>query len=340
MTDDDATAGAALAGDATGAGTEPADEPPGRAPAPAAAPTPALATSIRRARVAAFSYFFPAHDEEANIEALVGEALETLPALADRFEIIAVDDGSTDGTPAIADRLEAEHPGVVRAVHHPVNRGYGAALRTGFAAARYPVVGFTDGDRQFRVADLGRLLDALEPDRPAVDDRPAGEPDEPGGSRPSEGVAEGASRSHAADATSADATSAAPDAVVGYRIRRADAPVRLVYARLYRLALRLFFGLGVRDVDCACKVFRRDSLHGVRLESGGAFLSAEMLIKFRARGGRLAQVGVPHYPRTAGRASGANPAVVLRAVRDFWMLRLRLWANRRAALRRGTPVVE
>ncbi len=251
-------------------------------------------------RVAAFSYFFPAHNEEANIEGLVEEALETLPALADRFEIIAVDDGSTDATSAIADRLEATHPGLVRAVHHATNLGYGAALRSGFAAARYPVVGFTDGDRQFHVVDLGRLLAVLEP---------------PDGER-------------------------GPDAVVGYRIERADAPIRLLYARLYRLALRIFFGLGVRDVDCACKVFRRGSLDGVRLESGGAFLSAELLIKFRVRGGRLAEVGVPHYPRTAGQATGAKPSVVLRAVRDFWMLRLRLWANRGAALRRGQPVVD
>lgn len=249
-----------------------------------------------RSRVPALSYFFPAHDEEGNIEGLVEEALAALPGIADRFEVIAVDDGSHDQTPAIADRLAAAHPDVVRVVHHPVNRGYGAALRSGFAASRYPLVGFTDGDRQFHVEDLGGLLDRL-----------AG-PD-------------------------------APDAVVGYRLRRADAPLRLVYARLYRLALVTFFGLRVRDVDCACKVFRREALEGVRLESGGAFLSAELLIKFRARGGRLAEVGVPHYPRTVGTATGANPWVVLRAVRDFWRLRLRLWANRRAALRRGAPVL-
>ena len=249
-----------------------------------------------RGRLPAFSYFFPAHDEADNIEGLIAEALEALPGLAERFEIIAVDDGSTDATPTLADRLAAEHPGLVHVVHHPGNLGYGAALRSGFAASRYPVVGFTDGDRQFRVADLGRLLDLL-------------------------------------------AAPASPDAVVGYRLRRADPAVRLLYARLYRLALRTFFGLRVRDVDCACKVFRRQALEGVRLESGGAFLSAELLIKFAARGGRLEEVGVPHYPRTAGRATGSNPRVVLRAVRDFWLLRLRLWANRQAALRRGEPVL-
>src|SRR5215218_6796411 len=112
-------------------------------------------------RVPRLSYFFPAHNEEANLEGLVDEALATLPGLADTFEIIAVDDGSRDATPEIADRLADAHPGVVRVVHHPTNLGYGAALRSGFGAARYDLVAFTDGDRQFRVEDIGRLTERL-----------------------------------------------------------------------------------------------------------------------------------------------------------------------------------
>ena len=69
---------------------------------------------------------------------------------------------------------------------------------------------------------------------------------------------------------------------MGYRIKRADPAIRLAYARVYRACLRLFFGLRVRDVDCACKLFRREALEGIRLDSGGAFLSAELLIKLRA----------------------------------------------------------
>ena len=120
-------------------------------------------------RVERLSYFFPAHNEEANIEGLVAEALETLPALAERFEIIAVDDGSKDATGRLADELAARHPDLVRVVHHPVNLGYGAALRSGFAAARYDLIAFTDGDRQFKVADIGRLTArSAEPDAPDV----------------------------------------------------------------------------------------------------------------------------------------------------------------------------
>ena len=86
----------------------------------ATAADPGAGAPRARARL---SYFFPAHNEEANLEGLVAEALETLPALADEFEIIAVNDGSKDRTREIADRLAAEHPGVVRVVHHEVNRG-------------------------------------------------------------------------------------------------------------------------------------------------------------------------------------------------------------------------
>ena len=260
------------------------------------APAPASTDEVAPARVPRLSYFFPAHNEEANLEGLVAEALASLPAIADQFEIIAVDDGSRDRTAEIADRLASEHPDVVRVVHHPVNRGYGGALRSGFEASRYELLAFTDGDRQFRVADLARLTARLaEPDR--------------------------------------------PDVVAGYRIKRADPVIRIVYARTYKLANRIFFGLKVKDVDCACKLFRREALEGVRVESGGAFFSAELLIKVQAAGRSVAQVGVPHYPRTAGSPTGAKPSVIWRAVKDFWGLRLRMWANRERASRRGRPIL-
>ena len=121
------------------------------------------------ARLPELSYFFPAHNEEGNVEALVRDALAALPALAERFEIIVVNDGSSDRTGALADGLAEAHPGIVRVVHHPTNLGYGAALRSGFRVARFDWVGFTDGDRQFAVADLGRLTARIaEPDQPDV----------------------------------------------------------------------------------------------------------------------------------------------------------------------------
>ena len=248
-----------------------------------------------RPRVPTLSFFFPAHNEAENIEALVDEALTTLPQFADEFEIIAVDDGSKDATPEIADRLAAAHP-QVRVVHHKINQGYGAAVRSGLSASRYDLVAFSDGDRQFKVVDIGRLLGRM------------------------------AQRDN-------------PDVVVGFRLKRADPFIRTAYARAYRLALNIFYRLGVRDVDCAFKLFRRSAFDGIRLESGGAFMSAELLIKLKQRGRKIAEVGVPHYPRVAGSPTGAKPSVIFRAMRDFWRLRLRLWMNRSHALACGEPVL-
>ncbi|MEA2546876.1 MAG: hypothetical protein QOI09_2149, partial [Chloroflexota bacterium] len=90
---------------------------------------------------------------------------------------------------------------------------------------------------------------------------------------------------------------------------------------------------------CACKLFRREALDGLAVESGGAFFSAELLIKLQVAGRSVAEVGVPHHPRTAGSPTGAKPSVVFRAVRDFWLLRLRMWVNRAGALRRGEPIL-
>ena len=100
------------------------------------------------------------YNEEGNIEHAVTSAVAVLAGVTDCYEVIVVDDGGRDRTAAIADRLAAENPRV-RVVHHPVNRGYGAALRSGFAAAQYPLVVLADGDNQFDLGELSVLLRGL-----------------------------------------------------------------------------------------------------------------------------------------------------------------------------------
>ncbi len=112
------------------------------------------------ARLPSLSFFFPAYNEEGNVEPVVRDALATLPRFADEFEVIIVDDGSRDRTPEIADRLAASDPRV-RVVHHPRNRGYGGAVRSGLTSSRNAFIFYTDGDQQFRLDDLSRLIDAL-----------------------------------------------------------------------------------------------------------------------------------------------------------------------------------
>jgi len=97
-------------------------------------------------KVPELSFFFPAHNEEANLQSVVEEALVAMPALADKFEIIAVDDGSRDRTPAIADELAAKYPDAFRVVHH----------ENGFALA------LEQAGRAKALDDAPELLDALD----------------------------------------------------------------------------------------------------------------------------------------------------------------------------------
>ncbi|GIW39937.1 MAG: hypothetical protein KatS3mg076_0514 [Candidatus Binatia bacterium] len=107
--------------------------------------------------VTELSVVLPAYNEEANIERVVRRVSEYLRARDLRHEILVVDDGSTDATGRILEELAREIP-ELRPLHHPSNRGYGAALRTGFEAARMKFVFYMDGDGQFDIGDLDRLL--------------------------------------------------------------------------------------------------------------------------------------------------------------------------------------
>ena len=103
------------------------------------------------------SLFFPVYRDEATVERVARKALRVLDELSSEHEVIIVDDGSPDRAGEIADRIAVAHPGV-RVIHHERNLGYGQALRTGFAAARFEWICFTDGDDEYEVDDLRKLL--------------------------------------------------------------------------------------------------------------------------------------------------------------------------------------
>jgi len=102
------------------------------------------------------SVFFPALNDEATIAQMVTDALAILPTLTDDYEVLVIDDGSTDGTAGVLDDLVHRLPHV-RVVRHPGNRGYGAALASGFRHATKDLVFYTDGDGQYDVGELARL---------------------------------------------------------------------------------------------------------------------------------------------------------------------------------------
>src|SRR5262249_8774987 len=103
------------------------------------------------------SVFFPAYNDESSIVGVVHKALALLPRLTGDFEVIIVNDGSRDGTADVLDDLARKHP-QVRVIHHSQNRGYGGALRTGFLQATKDWVFYTDGDGQYDVDELEKLI--------------------------------------------------------------------------------------------------------------------------------------------------------------------------------------
>jgi glycosyltransferase involved in cell wall biosynthesis len=107
------------------------------------------------------SVILPAFNEEANIRAVVEDAYRSIPKFASIFEIIVVNDGSKDRTGEICDRM-AEEFSDVRIVHHPRNRGYGAALKSGIERARYDLIFFTDADGQFDLKEVAALLEQAD----------------------------------------------------------------------------------------------------------------------------------------------------------------------------------
>ncbi|HEX2173798.1 MAG TPA: glycosyltransferase family 2 protein [Dehalococcoidia bacterium] len=224
------------------------------------------------------SFFFPAFNDAGTIGLLVEDGLRVLPLVTDDFEIIIINDGSFDDTGQVADGLAARHP-QVRVIHHEVNMGYGAALKSGFAAATKELIFYTDGDRQFDVGELPKLLAEVE----------------------GTGI------------------------VSGYRVSRAEGSERRVSSALYNIVSTKLFGLGIRDLDCAFKVIRREVLHDLLLQMDGDFICAELFYHAHRRGFRVRQVPVHHYPRTYGVSMAYSATGIARSLLEFgvlvWQLR-------------------
>jgi dolichol-phosphate mannosyltransferase len=223
------------------------------------------------------SLVIPAYNEAAGIRRAVEEAERALAQLANRYEILVVDDGSRDETAQVVAEMVRARPRL-RLLRHAVNQGYGAALRTGFEAARGERIAFTDADCQFDLGDLSFLV-------PLTDSHPI---------------------------------------AVGYRIDRQDPWRRRFISWGYNTVTRLLLGTGVRDCDCALKVFRRDTLANLLPQSRGFFVNTEMLTRARQQGYAIAEAGVSHRPRLFGQSTVSLRDIprVLAVLMPFWWSRV------------------
>lgn len=229
--------------------------------------------------VGSLSIFFPAYNEEANIESTVKKAVEIVKGLGvNKWELIIVNDGSKDKTGEVADRLAKEIQNV-RVVHQE-NGGYGMAVRGGFYNSKYEWIVYTDSDGQFNFSEITKFLGLVDES----------------------------------------------DAIWGYRIKRQDPLFRLLNAKGWKLALWIFFGLDLKDVDCGFKMVKKQVIDTIpKLESTrGGMVNAELAIKAKKYGFKISQVGVNHYPRLHGKPTGANIGVIIQSFVDLFKLWLKL----------------
>ena len=223
------------------------------------------------------SVFFPCYNEQENVGRTVEKALQVLGKLNADFEVIIVDDGSSDNTGREADEI-AGRDGRVKVVRHQRNLGYGAALQSGFKAATKELVFYTDGDGQFDINEMPPLLALME----------------------------------------------RYDIVSCYRLNRRDSLIRKINGWCWTRLVCLMFGLKIRDIDCAFKLYKREIFDKIELSSTGALIDAEVLARAARKGYRITQKGVHHYPRTSGAQTGANLRVILRAFKELLRLQRRI----------------
>jgi glycosyltransferase involved in cell wall biosynthesis len=119
--------------------------------------------STGRPKFSALSVFFPAYNDAPSLPGLLEKTFAVLEAHVADSEVIVVNDGSGDSTSEVLEELRQRHAPYLRVITHPENRGYGGALRSGFAAAKKEFVFYTDGDGQYDVGELPRLLELAGP---------------------------------------------------------------------------------------------------------------------------------------------------------------------------------
>lgn len=231
------------------------------------------------AAAAGLSVVYPTYNEAETAEELLSETVGFLSQSFPDYEIVVVDDASTDGTGAIVDRIAAKNPRI-RVIHHDRNRKLGGALKTGLHAATKPLVLYSDADFPFDLLDVNRAVRAIR----------------------------------------------RADIVSAYRHdRHSEGWLRTFQSYLYNLLVTVVFGLHLRDVNFAFKLFRLEALRKLDLKSEGSFIDAEILIRALRQGMRVMQIGVDYFPRTRGLSTLSGPVVILRMFREMARLFPELW---------------
>ena len=225
------------------------------------------------------SVFFPCYNEEKNIKNTINKAVPVLKKIAQKWEIILINDGSKDNTAKVLDQIKKEYPTQTKIVTHNPNRGYGAAFKSGVYNAQYEWIAFTDADGQFDFTEVTKLIKKQQLTK--------------------------------------------ADIIIGYYLARQVSKMAIITSKIWELIVFILFGLHVTDIDCGFKLISKKIIDTIpKLEAErGAFINSEFLIKTKRAGFKIVEIGVHHYPRIEGKATGRNIKVMLKSFSDlfkFW----------------------
>ena len=242
------------------------------------------------------SAFFPCFNDAGTIASMVMEALVILRELGVEYEVLVIENGSTDYAWDVLDELERlygergvdpQDRGRVRIIRFGQPLGYGGALRAGFAAARYPLVFYTDGDGQYDTRELRALYVALERE---------------------------------------EAAGRQVDVVMGNKLTRNDPLHRRFISWAYHHSMRFVFAFQVHDIDCDFRLIKRHVFDRVVLTQNSGVIALELMTKVQLAGFRTVEVPVSHYHRAYGVSQFFRPGNLIKVLvslgKLWWWLRI------------------
>ena len=223
------------------------------------------------------SLVFPLYKDKSTIKIMIFKSLRILKKTKKKFEIVIVDDGCPQNSGKIA-QLYAKNYSKIRVFFHKKNRGYGAAIKTGIKKSKYDCIFLIDGDNEYNVNDLPRMLKAFKNN----------------------------------------------DLVVTYRYKNKNNLNRIIISLVYNKILRFLFNTNFKDISVGSRLLSKKLKNKVIIKSDSPFFNAELAIKSKYSGYKIAEVGVQHHPRVIGNGSVVSIKNIFLMIKEIIVLFIQL----------------
>lgn len=236
------------------------------------------------------SIFFPCYNDSRSIGKLVQTAFSIIKQYTNKYEVIVIDDNSTDSSKMVLQSLANEYDknsslkNKLKLIFHKDNLGYGGALRSGFKAAKYELIFYTDGDGQYDVSELPILLSLMSKD---------------------------------------------VDFINGIKMSRHDPTYRIVVGNLYSFFTRWLFWTPIADIDCDFRLIRKRVVKKLKLKCNSGAICIELVKKSQIAGAKFRQVSIHHLNRKFGTSQFFRVNRILSTIQEVILLWLELVVIRR-----------